>query len=113
MLIVSGVCRLRHNTRRNVSQKGVKMNMCFLYLEQNGISGDFVSATCWIQGVYVYKELQSRVDKVAYFGIPKDMAIDGIYDDGDLCPTINQFDKEPDPDCRPMHKTFYLQVNLH
>ena len=89
------------------------MNMCFLYLEHNGISSDFVSATCWIQGVYVYKELQSRVDKVAYFGIPKDMAIDGIYNDGDLCPTINQFEKEPDPDCRPMHKTFYLQVNLH
>ena len=37
------------------------------------------------------------------------MAIDGTYEDGDLCTTIKQFDNELDPDCRPMHTTFYLQ----
>lgn len=77
--------------------------------DSHGISGGFVSSTCWIQGVYVYKELQTRVDKVAYFGIPKDMNNDGMLLSGSLCTTQKRFDNEPDPDCRPMHKTFFLQ----
>ena len=58
----------------------------------------------------MYKELQTRVDKVAYFGIPKDMNNDGMLPTGSLCTTQKRFDTEPDPDCRPMHKTFFLQV---
>ena len=32
--------------------------------------------------------------------------------DGDLCQTTKQFERKPDPGCRRMHKTFYLQVNM-
>ena len=87
-------------------------SLCFNTLEINGINDKdkFVSWTCWIQGMYVYKELKSRVDEVAYFGIPKHIQLDGMMPDGDLCPTTKQFEKEPDPDCKPMEKTFYLQV---
>jgi len=77
--------------------------------DTHGISGGFVSATCWIQGVYVYKELSHRVDKVAYFGIPKDMNNDGMMPDGYLCATTKRFEQEPNPNCREMHKTFFLQ----
>ena len=87
-------------------------SLCFNTLEINGIKDKdkLVPWTCWIQGMYVYKELKSRVDEVAYFGIPKHIQLDGMMPDGDLCPTTKQFEKEPDPDCKPMEKTFYLQV---
>jgi hypothetical protein len=78
----------------------------------HGISGDFVSATCWIQGVYVYKELKSRVDEVAYFGIPKDVDMDGFLEglpNENLCPVFPRLASEKKEGCRPMHKTFYVQ----
>ena len=52
--------------------------------------------------MYVYKELKSRVDEVAYFGIPKHIQLDGMMPDGNLCSTTKQFEREPDPDCKPM-----------
>ena len=88
--------------------------ICCHTLESLGIGKNdtFVLWACWIQGIYVYKELISRADDQAYFGIPKNIDLDGMKPDGDLCQTTKQFKREPDPDCRPMHKTFYLQVNL-
>jgi len=77
--------------------------------EAHGIDGGFVSATCWIQGVYVYKELSHRIDSVAYFGIPKDMGNNGMLPDGVLCTTEKRFETDPNPDCKEMTKTFYLQ----
>ena len=70
----------------------------------------FVPGACWIRGFYVYKQLQTRFDKTAYFGIPKDMDMDGMMTDGTLCTTQYQFAREPNPDCKPMEKTFYIQV---
>lgn len=79
----------------------------------HGIGGGFISATCWIQGVYVYKELSHRVDNTAYFGIPKDITNDGYLKSSkslELCNTEPRFGEDkPDPDCIPMEKTFYLQ----
>lgn len=78
--------------------------------DSHKISGGFVSATCWIQGVYVYKELQDKVDKVAYYGIPKNMDNDGMLSGTeDLCTTSPKLSARPNPNCRPMTKTFYLQ----
>ncbi|XP_047145463.1 innexin inx3 isoform X1 [Hydra vulgaris] len=74
----------------------------------SSIEAGFVSAACWIQGVYVYKELQSRVTEVAYFGIPKDMDADGMLSTGELCSTLSKFNKQ-NKECLPMHKTFFLQ----
>lgn len=87
---------------------------CFFFyrLGDHEIDGGFVSQTCWIQGVYVYKELKDRIDEVAYFGIPKDITYDGFLKGSEknaLCnlqPKLN--DKRED--CEPMSKTFYLQV---
>lgn len=33
------------------------------------MDGDFVSDACWIQGVYVFKELMDRIDEVAFYGM--------------------------------------------
>ena len=81
-------------------------------IDLHAIDGDdkFVPGACWIRGFYVYKQLQTRFDKTAYFGIPKDMDMDGMMTDGTLCTTQYQFEREPNPDCKPMEKTFYLQV---
>ena len=81
----------------------------------HGIDGGFVSSTCWIQGVYIYKELRSRVDEVAYFGIPKDIDLDGIVDDSpvkQLCNTKSKLASEEVEGCRPMHKTLFIQVKF-
>uniref|UniRef100_A0A7M5X4M6 Innexin n=1 Tax=Clytia hemisphaerica TaxID=252671 RepID=A0A7M5X4M6_9CNID len=80
--------------------------------EAHGISGGFVSQTCWIQGVYVYKELKDRIDEVAYYGIPKDITLDGYLtntENKELCPMHPKLDKKPSEHCTHMHKTFFLQ----
>lgn len=78
------------------------------------MSGGFVSAACWIQGVYVYKELQGMVDQVAYFGIPKNMDHDGmIKGTKDLCITKPKLGEPKSALCEPMTKTFFLQVCIH
>jgi len=63
--------------------------------------------------VYIYKELRSRVDEVAYFGIPKDIDMDGILEDTpnkELCNTMPRLAKDVKEGCRAMHKTFFIQV---
>jgi len=80
-------------------------------INDGGLDGNFVSQTCWIQGVYIYEELKERVDDVAYYGIPKDMSHDGMYN-GELCPTERKGvygKKERDTKCKPLTKTFFLQ----
>lgn len=74
-----------------------------------------MSSTCWIQGVYVYKELRDRIDEVAYFGIPSDMDYDGYLDntqDNELCPLKPKGNKKKSEHCVPLTKTFFLQVSL-
>lgn len=87
--------------------------------DSHNLGGGFVSSACWIQGVYVYKELREEVSQVAYFGIPKDMDNDGIYagiKGADpsaihLCSTTKKLDGLAPPTgyCKPMQKTFFLQ----
>ena len=69
----------------------------------------FVGSTCWIQGVYVYRGLTRRNDDVAYFGITKDIDVDGMLD-GELCKTWNRLDGVPNESCVPLKKTFFQQV---
>lgn len=78
--------------------------------DSHGIDGGFVSATCWIQGVYVYRELIDKIDMVAYYGMPKNMDNDGMLKGTEeLCSTQPKLDVEPSADCIPMTKTFFLQ----
>lgn len=90
-----------------------KTKIFSLLLGSHGIDGGFVSSTCWIQGVYIYKELRARVDEVAYFGIPKDIDLDGILNDTpnkELCPLTPKLSEKRKEGCTPMEKTFFIQV---
>lgn len=78
--------------------------------EHTEMEGDFVAAACWIQGLYVYREMMSRTSDAGYFGIPKDIGMNGLTPKGTLCRTVDQFGKVmPKEECMPMNKTFYLQ----
>ena len=50
--------------------------------------GDFVHSACWIQGFYIYTEMMDRIDQSGYYGIPKDIDMDGLTADGRLCRTV-------------------------
>lgn len=81
-------------------------------INNSDMGGGFVSAACWIQGVYIYEELKSRVDEVAFYGMPKDMDMDGMLENGELCNTnprnFNSYNKKKEH-CTPLTKTFFLQ----
>jgi len=74
------------------------------------ISPKFVSDTCWIQGVYVYKELANMTDHTSYYGMPKDISYTGIFENGQLCKAErqNRGQQHLGP-CQPLRKTFYTQ----
>lgn len=75
------------------------------------IDAKFVSSTCWIQGVYVYKELRERIDEVAYFGMPIDMDQEGYLSntiEKELC-VLNPKSGKKSNYCVPLSKTFFLQ----
>lgn len=85
-------------------------------INNSDLDSSFVSATCWIQGVYVYDELKHRVDDVAYYGIPKNMDHDGMLANGGLCNTnprqhgfIRRKPTSKTEICKPLTKTFFLQ----
>jgi len=75
----------------------------------SNLSHDFVHSACWIQGFYVYEEMRFRFLESAYLGIPKDVELDGIYEDGKLCRRINKASHLLDSNCREMTKTFHIQ----
>jgi len=72
------------------------------------MGGDFVGATCWIQGFYIYEDLRSRLGDSAYFGIPRNMDYDGVTAQGVLCSTTDR-GLDIVEECVPMKKQFYLQ----
>lgn len=81
--------------------------------ESNEIGNDFVSSSCWIQGIYVYEEMIDRAKKVGYFGMPKDMDEEGIMrTSNELCHLRPKLGVPTSPDCMAMSKTFFLQVCL-
>ena len=73
------------------------------------LSRDFVHSACWIQGFYVYEELKDRPLESGYYGIPKDVELDGITSKGKLCRKINKATHLRDLQCHSMTKLFYLQ----
>ena len=76
------------------------------------VDKDFVSAACWIQGLYIYREMKDRAKDAAYYGIPRDIGMNGVTAKGTLCRTVDQEgNKMPLSECQPMSKTFFLQVH--
>lgn len=67
----------------------------------HGATKDFVSKSCWINGLYIYEGMD-RKHQSYYYGIPKAIDMTGLNKFGDLCnPSMKN--------CVPMEKTFYLQ----
>lgn len=70
-----------------------------------GIDKGYVHQACWIQGFYIFKDLPlEQTHSLQYYGIPKDLKMDGMLPDGNLC----KIDPS-NPACIAMEKTFYLQ----
>ena len=88
--------------------------LLFFYAAEQDPNGfkPFASSTCWIQGLYVYKEMRERIDESAYYGIPKDMDNDGLIKNKFPCQTESKFNVMGAEECVPMKKTFYLQVKM-
>ncbi|XP_057310171.1 innexin inx3-like isoform X1 [Hydractinia symbiolongicarpus] len=73
----------------------------------------FVSHTCWVQGMYVYREMMNKFDSVSYYGVPKKLQDNGLrlgeyLCDADKKPT-GPYAKNPAYACKEMTKTFFLQ----
>lgn len=79
---------------------------CIVPKNHDTTSG-FVSKACWINGMYVYRDLTPEQSSY-YYGIPADISHDGINEYGTMCSTrgpgqnVNQF-------CTGLEKTFFLQ----
>lgn len=74
--------------------------------DKSTLSSTFVHEACWINGFFVYKELEDKMEKSAYFGIPKQIDLDGISDTGEPCFTQTLFNTFQG--CKPMTKIYYL-----
>ncbi|XP_066925423.1 uncharacterized protein [Clytia hemisphaerica] len=73
-----------------------------------GVDGNFVAQACWINGLYVYKDIRYHVNDIGYYGLPRDINNDGMFENGDICATTDSSHRVNEK-CRPMEKTFYLQ----
>ncbi|XP_057310175.1 innexin inx3-like [Hydractinia symbiolongicarpus] len=73
----------------------------------------FVSNACWVQGMFVYRELMDKLGKVAYYGVPKDLVDNGLMPGGHLCNADKEqkgpFKNNPNYVCKEMTKTFFIQ----
>lgn len=74
-----------------------------------GLSEGFVGDSCWIQGFYVYEEVDAERDTVAYHGIPTNLDYDGHYENGKFCIIDTPRKHVKDEDCKPLTKRFFLQ----
>ena len=72
------------------------------------INMEFVRSACWIKGFYIYSELVDRLAESGYYGIPKDVEIDGIMKNGKLCRRLSKTTDLYDEDCRALTKTYYF-----
>jgi len=79
--------------------------------DNHKIDGGFVSATCWIQGFYIFTDLWNRTDETSYYGVTKDINMDGRLATGELCPMNPKLRRHVVEGCEPMEKTFFLQYH--
>jgi len=72
------------------------------------IDGGFVSSACWINGLYVYEDIRYHANEVGYYGIPRDISMDGKDTNGNICASSIVTNKRR-TGCKEMQKTFFLQ----
>ena len=75
----------------------------------SAIDPGFAHSVCWIQGFYIYTELFHRLKESGSYGMPKDIEIDGIKENGYFCRRISKQTHELDPSCRPLTKMYFTQ----
>jgi len=69
----------------------------------------YVSSTCWINGVYIYKQMEDRMNRMAFYGVPKDINYDGLLKNKRLCRMKDQYKQRVNEKCVEMDRTFYIQ----
>lgn len=80
---------------------------CIVPLE-SFMNDDFVHSACWIRGFYIYEELLNRTHESSYYGIPKDVEVDGIDNNNALCRRINKAQHTYNSNCVPFTKMYFL-----
>lgn len=81
---------------------------CIVHEEK--IDTDFVASACWIQGLYIYKEMYEQDHPGSYhFGMPRRISDDGMTPSGKLCPTLTEDGHHLTDECVPMTRMFFLQ----
>ena len=73
---------------------------------------NFVADACWIKGLYVYKELGNSSQPISYYGIPKDLSMDGFDKKQHLCQTKNSFG-DRNKNCEPLKRIFFQQYQWY
>lgn len=76
------------------------------------IDSDFVKSACWINGFYIYPDLIHPREHASYFGIPRDLALDGVGRHGELCSTVSKYGKI-DPTCNQFKRVYFLQYQWY
>lgn len=76
------------------------------------LTEEFVHSTCWIRGFYIYKELMTRPKESSYYGIPRDVEINGVDSNEQLCRKYSKVTGELNPFCFPLTKMFYTQYQF-
>jgi len=82
--------------------------------ESAQIDPGYVSAACWIQGVFIYRDLSGMPDESAYYGLPMEINKNGLTRLNNLCQSYSKVARprrleKPKEECFEMEKTFYLQ----
>lgn len=75
----------------------------------DSLSSDFVADACWIQGFYIYEDVEIDHEEAAYYGIPSNLDYTGKYPSGKLCIKDSPRPKKDNEDCQRLNKKFFLQ----
>lgn len=86
-----------------------KVTCMFIMTQDTYMTEEFVHSACWIRGFYVYEELVNRTTESSYYGIPRDVEIDGVDDNKELCRRVNQRTRQRNHACRPLTKKYFVQ----
>lgn len=70
------------------------------------VDPNFVSQSCWINGIYVYEEIRSHDNELGYYGLPRDIGMNGKYPKSDV---LCDFEDKKAKNCEPMTKMFFTQ----
>lgn len=70
----------------------------------------FVQQSCWINGFYVYEEIRDHKNNLGYYGLPREINMDGKYPESQaFCDTDGPTGNSKNKGCVPMKKTFFMQ----